>query len=88
MKSLSTSSVRTLTVPLSNLNYYSNGVTSAVVWDPVLAPQRWTRLREDEAVVDEVVASLSPSSSKSPSVEIFDKFYFHFDDQVHTGSKT
>ena len=70
MKSLSTSSVRTLTVPLSNLNYYSNGVT----WDPVLAPQLWTRLREDQAVVDEVVASPSPSSTKSPSVEIIDKF--------------
>jgi LCP family protein required for cell wall assembly len=74
MKSLSTSSVRTLTVPLSNLNYYSNGVTSAVLWDPVLAPQLWTRLREDQAVVDEVVPSPSPSSTKSPSVEIIDKF--------------
>jgi LCP family protein required for cell wall assembly len=74
MKSLSTSSVRTLTVPLSNLNYYSNGVTSAVLWDPVLAPQLWSRLREDQAVVDEVVASPSPSSTKSPSVEIIDKF--------------
>jgi len=74
MKSLSTSSVRTLTVPLSDLNSYSNGVTSAVLWDPVLAPQLWTRLREDQAVVDEVVASPSPSSTKSPSVEILDKF--------------
>ena len=74
MKSLSTSSVRTLTVPLSDLNYYSNGVTAAVLWDPVLAPQLWTRLREDQAVVDEVVASPSPSSTKSPSVEIVDKF--------------
>jgi LCP family protein required for cell wall assembly len=74
MKSLSTSSVRTLTVPLSDLNYYSNGVTSAVLWDPVLAPQLWTRLREDQAVVNEVVASPSPSSTKSPSVEIVDKF--------------
>ena len=74
MKSLSTSSVRTLTVPLSDLNYYSNGVTSAVLWDPVLAPQLWTRLREDLAVVDEVVASPSPSSTKSPSIEVIDKF--------------
>jgi LCP family protein required for cell wall assembly len=74
MKSLSTSSVRTLTVPLSNLNYYSNGVTSAVLWDPVLAPQLWTRLREDQAVVDEIVASPSPSSTKAPSIEVIDKF--------------
>jgi anionic cell wall polymer biosynthesis LytR-Cps2A-Psr (LCP) family protein len=74
MKSLSTSSVRTLTVPLSNLSYNSNGVTSAVLWDPVLAPKLWTRLREDQAVVDEVTSSPSPSSTKSPSVEIIDKF--------------
>jgi LCP family protein required for cell wall assembly len=74
MKSLSTSSVRTLTVPLSDLNYYSNGVTAAVLWDPVLAPQLWTRLREDQAVVDEVVASPSPSSTKAPSIEVIDKF--------------
>ena len=74
MKSLSTSSVRTLTFPLSDLNYYSNGVTSAVLWDPVLAPQLWTRLREDQAVVDEVVASPSPSSTKAPSIEVIDKF--------------
>jgi len=74
MKSLSTSSVRTLTVPLSDLNYNSNGVTSAVLWDPELAPQLWTRLRDDQAVVDEVVASPSPSSTISSSVEIIDKF--------------
>jgi LCP family protein required for cell wall assembly len=74
MKSLSTSSVRTLTVPLSDLNYYSNGVTAAVFWDPVLEPQLWTRLREDQAVVDEVVASPSPSSTKAPSIEVIDKF--------------
>ena len=74
MKSLSNSSVRTLTVPLSDLNYYSNGVTAAVLWDPVLAPQLWTRLREDQAVVDEVVASPSPSSTKAPSIEVIDKF--------------
>ena len=31
MKSLATSNVRTLTVPLSDLNYYSNGVTASVL---------------------------------------------------------
>ena len=72
MKSLATSSVRTLTVPLSNLNYYSNGVTSAVLWDPVLAPELWDRLREDRAVVDEV--SPSPSATAATKVEIIDKF--------------
>jgi len=65
---------RTLTVPLSDLNYYSNGVTAAVLWDPVLAPELWDRLREDRAVVDEVTASPSPSSTKAAKVEIVDKF--------------
>jgi LCP family protein required for cell wall assembly len=74
MKSLATSNVRTLTVPLSDLNYYSNGVTASVLWDPVLAPELWDRLREDQAVVDEVTASPSPSSTKAAKVEIVDKF--------------
>jgi anionic cell wall polymer biosynthesis LytR-Cps2A-Psr (LCP) family protein len=74
MKSLATSNVRTLTVPLSDLNYYSNGVTASVLWDPVLAPELWQRLREDRAVVDEVMPSPSPSSTAAPKVEIIDKF--------------
>ena len=74
MKSLATSNVRTLTVPLADLNYYSNGVTAAVLWDPVLAPELWDRLREDRAVIDEVTASPSPSSTKAAKVEIVDKF--------------
>lgn len=74
MKSLATSNVRTLTVPLADLNYYSNGVTAAVLWDPVLAPELWDRLREDRAVIDEVIASPSPSSTKAAKVEIVDKF--------------
>jgi hypothetical protein len=63
-----------LTVPLSNLNYYANGVTASVLWDPVLAPELWDRLREDRAVIDEVTPSPSPSSTKSAEVEIVDKF--------------
>lgn len=78
MKSLATSNVRTLTVPLSNLNYYQNGVTASVLWDPTLAPELWDRLREDRAVIDEVTpspsASSSASSTKSSQVEIIDKF--------------
>jgi anionic cell wall polymer biosynthesis LytR-Cps2A-Psr (LCP) family protein len=74
LKSLATSNVRTLTVPLSDLNYDSNGVTSAVLWDPVLAPQLWDRLKQDQAVVDEVVASPSPSSTNAPKVKVIDKF--------------
>ena len=74
LKSLSASNVRTLTVPLSDLNYYANGVTASVLWDPVLAPQLWDRLREDRAVIDEVKPSPSPSATKAEKPKIIDKF--------------
>jgi anionic cell wall polymer biosynthesis LytR-Cps2A-Psr (LCP) family protein len=74
MKSLATSNIRTLTVPLSNLNYYSKGVTASVLWDPVLAPELWDRLREDRAVIDEVTPTPSPSATEAAKVEIIDKF--------------
>ena len=74
LKSLATSNIRTLTVPLSNLNYYSNGVTASVLWDPALAPELWDRLREDRAVIDEVTPSPSPSATEAAKVEIIDKF--------------
>jgi LCP family protein required for cell wall assembly len=74
LKSLSAANVRTLTVPLSDLNYYANGVTASVLWDPVLAPQLWDRLREDRAVVDEVTPSPSPSATKAEKPKIIDKF--------------
>ena len=63
MRTLSTSKVRTLTVPLSNVNYVVPYVGSTVLWDPVLAPQLWQRLREDLPVVDVVTPSPSASSS-------------------------
>jgi hypothetical protein len=66
--------VRTLTVPLSDLNYYANGVTASVLWDPILAPQLWDRLRQDQAIVDEVSPSPSPSSSKEAKADVVDKF--------------
>jgi LCP family protein required for cell wall assembly len=74
LKSLSASNVRTLTVPLKNLNYNSNGVTASVLWDPVLAPELWDRLREDRAIVDEVIPSPSPSATKIEEPELIDKF--------------
>ncbi len=74
LKSLSVSNVRTLTVPLKSLNYNANGVTAAVLWDPVLAPELWDRLREDRAVVDEVKPSPSPSATKIEEPIIIDKF--------------
>lgn len=74
MKSLSTSKVRTLTVPLSNLYYNSNGVTASVLWDPVLAPELWQRLKEDRAVIDEVTPTPSPSATSTATSIIVDKF--------------
>jgi LCP family protein required for cell wall assembly len=70
MKNLSASKVRTLTVPLKFYNYNSNGVTSAVLWDPVLAPELFQRLSHDEAIVDTVTPSASPSASPT----VIDKF--------------
>jgi anionic cell wall polymer biosynthesis LytR-Cps2A-Psr (LCP) family protein len=74
MKSLSASKVRTLTVPLSDLSYNSNGVTAAVLWDPVLAPELWQRIKEDRAVIDEVTPSPSPSATTTAAATIIDKF--------------
>jgi LCP family protein required for cell wall assembly len=74
MKSLSASKVRTLTVPLSDLSYNSNGVTAAVLWDPVLAPELWQRIKEDRAVIDEVTPSPSPSATATAEATIIDKF--------------
>lgn len=84
MKNLSSSKVRTLTVPLSDLNHNEPGVGSTVIWDSVLAPELWLRLKEDRAIVDVVVPTASPSASASrpaasspqpsPSPIIVDKF--------------
>lgn len=88
MRNLSASKVRTLTVPLSNVNYVVPYVGSTVLWDPVLAPQLWQRLRADLPIVDVVKPSPSPSStikstakatakataSASASPTIIDKF--------------
>lgn len=61
MRNLSASKVRTLTVPLSNVNFVVPYVGSTVLWDPVLAPQLWQRLRDDLPIVD--VVAPSPSAS-------------------------
>lgn len=70
MKNLSASKVRTLTVPLKFYNYNSHGVTAAVLWDPVLAPELFQRLNNDEAIIDTVKPSASPSASPT----VIDKF--------------
>ena len=79
LRNLSSSKVRTLTVPLSNVNHNEPGIGSTVIWDPILAPDLWMRLRQDKAVVDVVVPTPSaspsaPTASPSPSAVIVDKF--------------
>jgi anionic cell wall polymer biosynthesis LytR-Cps2A-Psr (LCP) family protein len=74
MKNLSASKVRTLTVPLSDTNYAVPGLGSTVLWDPVLAPELWSRLINDSEIVDVVVPSPSPSSSIKPKITTIDKF--------------
>ena len=68
LRNLSASNVRTLTIPLKYYNYSKNGVSAAVLWDPVLAPELFERIKNDDALLDKVQAD--PSASPS----IVDKF--------------
>lgn len=63
LRNLSSSNVRTLTIPLKYYNYSKNGVSAAVLWDPVLSVELFDRIKNDEALVDEV----RPEPSVSPS---------------------
>ena len=68
LRNLSASNVRTLTIPLKYYNYSKNGVSAAVLWDPVLAPELFERIKNDDALLDKVKAD--PSATPS----IVDKF--------------
>lgn len=68
LRNLSASNVRTLTIPLKYYNYSKNGVSAAVLWDPVLAPELFERIKNDDALLDKVKAD--PSASPS----LVDKF--------------
>jgi LCP family protein required for cell wall assembly len=68
LRNLSASNVRTLTIPLKYYNYSKNGVSGAVLWDPVLAPELFNRIKNDEALLDKVKAD--PSASPT----VIDKF--------------
>ena len=63
LRNLSASNVRTLTIPLRYYNYNKNGVSAAVLWDPVLAPELFERIKNDEALIEEV----RPDPSSSPT---------------------
>ena len=78
MRNLSSGNVRTLTVPLSDPNGRYPGLGSVVIWDSVLAPDLWNRIKNDTALVDEISASTSsasPSASSTPKT--VDKFKTH-----------
>ncbi len=68
LRNLSASNVRTLTIPLKYYNYSKNGVSASVLWDPILAPELFERIKNDDALLDRVKAD--PSASPS----IVDKF--------------
>ena len=70
MRNLSAGNLRTLTVPLSDPNGSFPGVGSVVIWDEVLATDLWTRIRNDEALVE----TIKPSASASASPMTVDKF--------------
>jgi hypothetical protein len=74
MKNLSPSKMRTLTIPLGNANARVPGLGSVVIWDEVLAPELFNRLREDLPLIDEVTPSPSASSSAKPTPTVIDKF--------------
>ena len=63
LRNLSASNVRTLTIPLKYYNYNKNGVSAAVLWDPVLASELFDRIKNDEALIEEV----RPDPSSSPT---------------------
>lgn len=76
MRNLSASKVRTLTVPISDAAFSVANVGSTVVWDPILAPELWQRIRADLPVVDEVTPSPSASATASATdaPTVIDKF--------------
>ena len=63
LRNLSASNVRTLTIPLKYYNYNKNGVSASVLWDPILAPELFERIKNDEALIEQV----RPDPSSSPT---------------------
>jgi LCP family protein required for cell wall assembly len=78
MRNLSSGNVRTMTVPLSDPNGRYPGLGSVVIWDSVLAPELWNRIKTDVALVDVIPAKKSSTSPKAtPSTSTVDKFKTH-----------
>ncbi len=74
MKNLSSSNVRTLTIPLGNVSARVPGIGSVVTWDKELAPELFNRIREDLPLIDEVTPTPSASSTAKAKPTVIDKF--------------
>ena len=74
MRNLSSGNVRTLTVPLSDPNGSYPGVGSVVIWDQELATELWTRIRNDEALVETIKPTAQASAKASAEAVTVDKF--------------
>jgi hypothetical protein len=65
LSNLSSGNVRTLTVPLATANGRHPTVGSVVIWDEVLAPELWNRIKTDAPLVDTVLPTTDPAASAS-----------------------
>lgn len=74
MRNLSSGNIRTLTVPLSDPNGRHPTVGSVVIWDDVLATDLWTKIRNDEALLETVKPTVKASSKATPESVTIDKF--------------
>lgn len=70
MRNLSAGNLRTLTVPLSDPNASYPGVGSVVIWDPTLATDLWTKIRNDEALLE----TIKPTAKATTPAVTVDKF--------------
>jgi LCP family protein required for cell wall assembly len=72
MRNLSSGNIRTLTVPISNPNGRHPEVGSVVIWDEILAADLWTRVRDDEALIDKVKKKkVATATEKTEAVDKF-----------------
>jgi anionic cell wall polymer biosynthesis LytR-Cps2A-Psr (LCP) family protein len=74
MRNLSSGNIRTLTVPLSDPNGRHPTVGSVVIWDDVLATDLWTKIRNDEALLETVKPTAKASTKATPEAVTIDKF--------------
>jgi LCP family protein required for cell wall assembly len=72
MRNLSSGNIRTLTVPIANPNGRHPEAGSVVIWDEILAADLWTRVRNDDALIDKVKKKKAATATEK--AEAVDKF--------------